>query len=169
MRKRPHLRSTNFGPRFGRWRSARPLVRILHRAAERPFCVYQLLHFCQLLSNPSIDLEIEYIFGKPMKRRFQWFILRTEILSTFQVRVDYISVQKIRHSAHSNHWGRKCWKIPKIASTFWGTWTPSNTWMPVATPLTIPNGIRIHSAVLPQYTFRTDRPTDTHTEDRQMG
>jgi len=28
------------------------------------------------------------------------------------------------------------------------------------TPLTTPNGIRIQSAVLPQYTFRTDRPAD---------
>jgi len=27
-------------------------------------------------------------------------------------------------------------------------------------PLTIPNGIQIHSAVLPQYTFRTDRLAD---------
>jgi len=27
------------------------------------------------------------------------------------------------------------------------------------TPLTIPNGTRIHSAVLPQNTFRTDKPT----------
>jgi len=30
-------------------------------------------------------------------------------------------------------------------------------------PSTIPNGIRIQSAVLPQYTFQTDRQTDTHT------
>jgi len=45
---------------------------------------------------------------------------------------------------------------------------PSNTPIPRPTPLTIPNGIRIHSAVLPQYTFWTDRPTDRHT-DQQMG
>jgi len=32
------------------------------------------------------------------------------------------------------------------------------------TPLTIPNGIWIHSAVLPQYTFWTDR----HTDQRKM-
>jgi len=38
-----------------------------------------------------------------------------------------------------------------------------------------PNSIQIQSAILPQYTFRTDRPTDTHTHththnaDRQMG
>ena len=37
---------------------------------------------------------------------------------------------------------------------------PSNTPIPRPTPLNTPNGIRIRSAVLPQYTLRTDRPTD---------
>ena len=46
--------------------------------------------------------------------------------------------------------------------------TPSNTPIPRPTPLTIPNGSRIQSAILPQYTFRTDRETDRPT-DRQMG
>jgi len=32
--------------------------------------------------------------------------------------------------------------------------------MPKPTPLTTPNDIGIQSAILPQYTFRTDRPTD---------
>jgi len=32
------------------------------------------------------------------------------------------------------------------------------------TPLTIANSIRIHSAVLPQYTLRSDRPTDRQTD-----
>jgi len=41
---------------------------------------------------------------------------------------------------------------------------PSNTPVPRPTPLTTPNGIRIQSAVLPQYTFRTDRPTDRPTD-----
>jgi len=35
----------------------------------------------------------------------------------------------------------------------------SNTHIPRLTVLTIPNGIWIHSAVLPQYTFQTDRHT----------
>jgi len=34
---------------------------------------------------------------------------------------------------------------------------PSNTPIPQLTPLTTPNGIQIQLAVLPQYTFRTDR------------
>jgi len=36
---------------------------------------------------------------------------------------------------------------------------PSNTLIPRPTPLTTPNGIGIQSAVLPQYTFWTDRQT----------
>jgi len=52
----------------------------------------------------------------------------------------------------------------KIAPTPWTITTPSNTPIPRLTPFTIPNGIRIHSAVLPQYTFRTDRQTDKPTD-----
>ena len=37
---------------------------------------------------------------------------------------------------------------------------PSNIPIPPQIPFTIPNSIQIHSAVLPQYTLRTDRPTD---------
>ena len=42
--------------------------------------------------------------------------------------------------------------------------TPSNTPVLRPTPLSTPNGIRIQSAVLPHYTFRTDRRTDTQTD-----
>ena len=48
--------------------------------------------------------------------------------------------------------------------------TPIHRPTPLAippTPLTTPNGIRIQSAVLPQYTFRTHRQTNRPT-DRQM-
>jgi len=45
---------------------------------------------------------------------------------------------------------------------------PSNTLIPRPTPLTVPNGIRIKSAVLPQYTFWTDRPID-RLADGQTG
>jgi len=40
---------------------------------------------------------------------------------------------------------------------------PSNTLIPWPTSLTTPNGIRIALAVLPQYTFQTDWPTDRPT------
>jgi len=40
---------------------------------------------------------------------------------------------------------------------------PSNAPIPRQTPITIPHGIQIHWAVLPQYTFWTVRQTHTHT------
>jgi len=43
--------------------------------------------------------------------------------------------------------------------------TPSNIGLPIPqTPLTTPNGIQVQSAVLPQYTLRTDRPSDRPTD-----
>jgi len=41
--------------------------------------------------------------------------------------------------------GCKCQKIPQIAPSSWGMWTPSNTWMPGPTPLTTPNDSSISS------------------------
>ena len=43
-----------------------------------------VLHFCKFLLNPHFYLEPDYIFRKPIKRRFQRYIVRTEIFSTFQ-------------------------------------------------------------------------------------
>jgi len=63
-----------------------------------------VLHFCTFLPNPCFDLEPDYIFRKPIKRRFQWYIVRTKIFSTFHARVEYIS----QHSAHSNQWDWVC-------------------------------------------------------------
>jgi len=48
--------------------------------------------FLPIAVKPSIDLELEYIFGKPMKQIPM--ISRTEILSIFHARVEYISVTK---------------------------------------------------------------------------
>jgi len=49
---------------------------------------------------------------------------------------------------------------PKTAPSLRRSPPPSNTPIPRLTQLTTPNGIRIQSAVLPQYTLRTDRQTD---------
>ena len=97
----------------------------LHRAAEHPFCVCQLLglHFCQLLSNFTIDLELEYIIGKPMKRRFQRYIVRTEILSTFHARVEYLSVTKYATETI----GPMGTNNPKIHPSLESRQPPSNT------------------------------------------
>jgi len=60
----------------------------------------------------------------------------------------------------------KC--TPKSAHSF-QRWPPqSNAPIPRMIPLTIPNGIRIHLAVLPQYTFWTDRHTQTDRWSRWM-
>jgi len=48
-------------------------------------------------STPSlIHLEPDCIVRKPMKHRFQWYIVRTETLSIFHTRVEYISRQTIQ-------------------------------------------------------------------------
>jgi len=46
-----------------------------------------MLNFCTFLLNPHFDLGPNYIIRKPMKYRFQLYIVRTEILSTFHTRV----------------------------------------------------------------------------------
>jgi len=92
----------------------------LHHAAERPFCMCQLLHFCQMLSNPSIKLELQYIVRKPMKHRFQQCIVSTEIYKLF---TQYFSQNTPLKPL--DQWG----KWPQNPSFPWGTWTPSNTWM----------------------------------------
>jgi len=63
-----------------------------------------VLHFCTFLLNPHFDLEPHYIVRKPIKRRFQRYIVHTEIFSTFHAPVKYIYQQTIRHSTHSNQW-----------------------------------------------------------------
>ena len=59
------------------------------RAAERPFCVCQLLQFCTFLLKPNVDLEPDFIIRKSIKRRFQQYLVRTEISSTFYRRIHF--------------------------------------------------------------------------------
>ena len=114
---------------------------------------YIFFIFCICLANPDIHLELDCIFGKPMNRRFQRYIVHMQ-LSTCHAPVEYISVQTIRHS---NQLGRI---TPEIARTTWGTRTPAYALVHRPTPLTTRNGIRIQSAVFPQFTpGQTDRPT----------
>jgi len=68
-----------------------------------------------------------------------------EIPSTFHVRVEYISVRKIRHSAHSNQWGVNAEKSPKQLLPLVAHEPPSNTWMPGPSPLNMPNDRSIGS------------------------
>jgi len=83
-----------FGSKLVGNRDRRHYVVPQHRVVERSFCMYQLLHFCKFLVKSNIDLELNCIFGKPIKCRFQRFIVRVEILSSFHARVEYISVNQ---------------------------------------------------------------------------
>jgi len=56
-------------------------VTAARRAVVSPFSVLQVLHFCTFLLNPHFDLEPDYLFRKPIKRRFQQYLVSTEILS----------------------------------------------------------------------------------------
>jgi len=49
--------------------------------------------FLQISCKPNINLELDCIIGKPMKRRFQRCIVLMEILSTFHTGIEYISVK----------------------------------------------------------------------------
>ena len=161
--------------------------------------------FLKISHKLQHQLERYFILGKPMKHRFQWCIVLTEILSTYY-QVEYTSVQQIRHWNPLKPMGAKTpqncpislqhvdphlkhqclgwpyspsqmtaqlvhtllhnyttkspwlqWNItnspPKLPLPL--QWSPTifNTTIPWPTPLTIPNGIRIHSAILPPYTF----------------
>ena len=73
-------------------------------------------------------------------------------------------MRRARHSCttiqHSPHWLQ--WDAPNSPQNCafpFDDHHPCNTPIIRPTPLTIPNGIRIHSAVLPHYTFR-----HTHTQ-----
>jgi len=80
----------------------------------------QVLYFCTFLLKPHFDLEPDYIepdyiVRKPIKRHFQQYLVRTEILPIFHTRVEYTYRGTIRHSAHSNEWGANAKKILETA------------------------------------------------------
>ena len=52
-------------------------------------------HFCTFLHNPHVHFEPDYVARKPRKWRFQRYIGRTEIFSTFHTRIEYISVKTV--------------------------------------------------------------------------
>jgi len=134
----------------------------LQHAVGCEFCMCWLLHFCKFLTNPNIDLELDCIFGKPMKRRFQWYIVHMEIFQPFMYESNTFLCESMPLKPRGWFRDKKLLKPPFPCSTS----TPSNTSMPGPTPLTIPNGIWIQSAVSPQYTFRTHRRTDRPTNRR---
>jgi len=70
-----------------------------------------------------------------------WSHMTSDLSSTFEVRINDDVLYKSTYTLFTLH-------------------TLSNTLISRPTLLTTPNGIRIHSAVLSQYTFRRDRQND---------
>ena len=120
----------------------------------------ELLHFCQLLSNPSIDLEFEYIFGKPMN------VDSNDILSVWKYYQLFMQESNtfLLQNMTLKPFGQWQQTTPKSTLPLEARGPPyMNVWV---TPLTNPNDIRIQSAILPQYTLQTDQPTDRLTDRR---
>jgi len=92
------------------------------------FACVNCYRFAQIFAlKPSIDLELKYIFGKPMKRRFQRCVVRTEMLSTFHTRVEYTSVQKYVILPIQTNGGTNAEKSPKQPLPFAAREPTSNT------------------------------------------
>jgi len=67
------------------------------RVGEGPFCV------CTFLLNPHFDLEPGYIIIKPMKHRFQRYIVHGETLSTFHTQSNtFLSKQYVIPTIETN-------------------------------------------------------------------
>jgi len=99
----------------------------LRCTVREPFCMYHLLYFCKLPTNPNINFELNCILKKHMKRRFQWYLVRTEILSTFHTRVEYISITKYAIESNGSVGQNTLETTPSPCST----WTPikyTNAW-----------------------------------------
>jgi len=66
----------------------------------------------------------------------QWNVDSNDILSVYGNTVNFSPTSRIHFCVKNTSFctfkpmGRKCWKISKTAPSSWGTWTPSNTWMP---------------------------------------
>jgi len=185
----------------------------LHRAAELHF-VSTVTFFANCSQTPASTSNLSTSSER------QWNVDSNDLLSVRNI-IKFSRTSRIHFCykiCHWSHWANGGKLAPKSTPSSWGTWIPSNTWMPGVTPsppkrqfdccthccttmqqkphwlqwyapnsspktvpslqrspalsntpipwpipLTTPNGIRIQSAVLSQYTLptdRTDQPTD---------
>jgi len=105
--------------------------------------------FCLTWFLREMTVSFLQISRKLKIQSWNWLYFRKANKKTYgNTPVEYISVKNTPFKPMVP-------KNPQTSPSSWGTWIPSNE----LTPFTTPNGIRIQSAVLPQYTFRTDRPT----------
>jgi len=95
----------------------------LHHAAKRPFCACQTVSFLPIALKPQ---HRPRTWVHLLKRRFQRCIVRTEVLSTFHARVEYISVTKYAIETIGPMGQTTPKSTPSISSV---TWTRSNTQM----------------------------------------
>ena len=73
---------------------------------------FDVLHFCTFLLNPTSILNLT------ISTESQWNIDSNDMFSVCKycqlfTRVSNTFLGKQCHSAHSNEWGRKCWKMPE--------------------------------------------------------
>ena len=114
-----------------------------------------LLHLCKFLLNPTSILNLI------RSSESQWKDVSSDILSIGNS-VNFSHTSLIHFCSIMCHWLQK--DVPNSTSKqpllLWQLPPLSNTPIPWPILLTFPNGIQIQSAVMPQYTLRTHRPTD---------
>jgi len=120
-----------------------PNIAWLQCAAWCDFFV-KWLHFLQFSHKPNFDLEPDY-FGKPLNRRFKWYIAVQKYCQLF-MHESNILLLKICHS------NQREWKTPKPPFPLWHV-DPHL----IHPSLNRPNAIWIQSGVFPQYNLWTDR------------
>jgi len=107
------------------------------------------------------------------QREFNWPVIHSDSLTATQAsppRViweEHVALAQLRNAVPIGYKGTPHIH-PKAALSPRRSPTPSNTPIPRPTPLTIPNDFRIQLAVLPQYTFRTDRHQTDWWDKRQV-
>ena len=98
-----------------------------------------------------------------MNRRFQRYIVRTEILSTFHTRVEYKNT--LKNAIQTNGDEKPDTQPPFLL----GDVDPHLIHPSLDRATHHPNGIQIQLAVSPQYTLQTDRSTDRQTDQATDG
>ena len=111
---------------------------------------------CQWFRFFSLDSDFLLSISSKICK-FRWFFnTECEVWAT-----ECLAIQ-VENEKNGTIWSQFRWNCLLYTTLIWF----SQCTHPSTDPVSTPNGIRILSAVLPQYTFRTD--TDTH-RDRQMG
>jgi len=132
-----------------------------------------LLHCCLSRSTPEVSVTFLHITHKPHHWPQTWVhVWKANEMPIPMLYYPYGNILNFSRTSRIHFCVKNrptplkpmMQKLPVTPFPLWAPELSSNTRMPKSTPLAIPNGIWIHSAVLPQYTFRTDRQTDRPTD-----